>query len=68
MSRAIADTSVFVAQESGRELGDLPEQIAVSVVTLPSWNWECFGPRPGYPRHPPGDALKGSGDLRAASR
>lgn len=33
MSRAIADTSVFVAQESRRELGDLPEQIAVSVVT-----------------------------------
>lgn len=33
MSRAIADTSVFVAQETGRELGDLPEQIAVSVIT-----------------------------------
>lgn len=33
MSRAIADTSVFIAQESGRKLGDLPEQIAVSVVT-----------------------------------
>jgi predicted nucleic acid-binding protein len=33
LSRAIADTSVFVAQESRRELGDLPEQIAVSVVT-----------------------------------
>ena len=33
MSRAIADTSVFIAQESGRTLGDLPEQIAVSVVT-----------------------------------
>jgi predicted nucleic acid-binding protein len=33
LSRAIADTSVFIAQESGRELGDLPEQIAVSVVT-----------------------------------
>ena len=33
MSRAIADTSVFIAQESGRELGDLPEQIAVSVIT-----------------------------------
>lgn len=33
MSRAVADTSVFVAQESGRELGDLPEEIAVSVVT-----------------------------------
>jgi predicted nucleic acid-binding protein len=33
LSRAIADTSVFIAQESGRQLGDLPEQIAVSVVT-----------------------------------
>lgn len=33
MSRAIADTSVFIAQESGRDLGPLPEQIAVSVVT-----------------------------------
>lgn len=33
MSRAIADTSVFIAQETGRELGDLPEQIAVSVIT-----------------------------------
>ncbi len=33
MSRAIADTSVFVAQETGRSLGELPEQIAVSVVT-----------------------------------
>jgi hypothetical protein len=33
LNRAIADTSVFIAQESGRELGDLPEQIAVSVVT-----------------------------------
>jgi len=33
LSRAIADTSVFIAQETGRELGELPEQIAVSVVT-----------------------------------
>lgn len=33
MRRAIADTSVFVAQETGRTLGELPEQIAVSVVT-----------------------------------
>lgn len=33
MSRAVADTSVFIAQETGRELGDLPEQIAVSVIT-----------------------------------
>lgn len=34
MSRAIADTSVFIAQEEGRELGELPEQIAVSVITV----------------------------------
>lgn len=33
MSRAIADTSIFIAQETGRELGELPEQIAVSVIT-----------------------------------
>lgn len=33
MSRAIADTSIFIAQENGRELGDLPEQVAVSVIT-----------------------------------
>lgn len=33
MTRAIADTSIFIAQETGRELGDLPEEIAVSVVT-----------------------------------
>lgn len=33
MSRAIADTSIFIAQETGRELGDLPTEIAVSVIT-----------------------------------
>jgi predicted nucleic acid-binding protein len=33
LSRAIADTSVFVAQETGRGLGDLPDEIAVSVIT-----------------------------------
>lgn len=33
MNRAIADTSVFVAREAGRPLGDLPDEIAVSVVT-----------------------------------
>lgn len=33
MSRAIADTSVFVARESGRELGEMPEELAVSVIT-----------------------------------
>jgi predicted nucleic acid-binding protein len=33
LSRAIADTSIFIAQETGRQLGELPEQIAVSVIT-----------------------------------
>lgn len=33
MSRAIADTSIFIAQETGRKLGELPEEIAVSVIT-----------------------------------
>lgn len=33
MKRGLADTSVFVAQEVGRELGELPEKIAVSVIT-----------------------------------
>jgi predicted nucleic acid-binding protein len=35
MSRALLDTSVFVAQEQGRPLTrPLPDQVAVSVVTL----------------------------------
>lgn len=33
MTRAIADTSVFIAREADRPLGDLPDEIAVSVVT-----------------------------------
>jgi predicted nucleic acid-binding protein len=33
MSRAVADTSVFIAGEAGRTLGTLPDEIAVSVVT-----------------------------------
>lgn len=32
--RAILDTSVFVAREQQRPLGELPEEVAVSVVTL----------------------------------
>lgn len=34
MTKAVADTSIFIAQETGRELGDLPEKIAVSVITV----------------------------------
>jgi hypothetical protein len=33
MSQAVADTSVFIAAETGRPLGELPDEIAVSVVT-----------------------------------
>ena len=32
--RGLLDTSVFVARGSGRPLGELPEQVAVSVVTI----------------------------------
>jgi hypothetical protein len=34
LNKAVADTSVFIAQETGRELGDLPEKLAVSVITI----------------------------------
>ena len=33
MTRAVADTSVFIARESGRPLEALPQQVAVSVIT-----------------------------------
>ena len=32
MSRAVADTSIFIGREAGRPLGELPDEIAVSVV------------------------------------
>jgi predicted nucleic acid-binding protein len=32
--RGILDTSVFIATEAGRPLGELPETAAISVVTL----------------------------------
>ena len=30
----LLDTSVFIARETGRRLGDLPDQVAVSVVSI----------------------------------
>jgi predicted nucleic acid-binding protein len=30
----LLDTSIFIARESGRELGKLPERVAISVVTI----------------------------------
>jgi predicted nucleic acid-binding protein len=32
--RAILDTSVFIAREPGRPLAELPDEVAVSVVTI----------------------------------
>jgi predicted nucleic acid-binding protein len=32
--QAVLDTSVFIAREQGRPLGDLPDRVAISVVTL----------------------------------
>jgi predicted nucleic acid-binding protein len=34
LNKAVADTSIFIAQETGRALGELPEKIAVSVITV----------------------------------
>jgi predicted nucleic acid-binding protein len=34
VTRALADTSVFVATETGRPVGPLPDALAISVVTL----------------------------------
>jgi predicted nucleic acid-binding protein len=34
MSVGLLDTSVFIARESGRSLGALPDRVAVSVVTI----------------------------------
>ena len=36
MSRGLADTSVFIARESGRALDDaaLPDELAISVITI----------------------------------
>ena len=34
MTVALADTSVFIARESGRPLGELPDEVGVSVITI----------------------------------
>jgi predicted nucleic acid-binding protein len=34
MTAGLLDTSVFIAREDGRAIGDLPERVAVSVVTI----------------------------------
>jgi hypothetical protein len=34
VAAGLLDTSVFIAREDGRELGELPDRVAVSVVTI----------------------------------
>ena len=34
MTAGLLDTSVFIARESGRPLGELPERLAISAVTI----------------------------------
>ena len=34
LKRGLLDTSIFIAREAGRPLGELPDTVAVSVVTL----------------------------------
>ncbi len=34
MTRGLADTSIFIAKERDRPLGELPSELAVSVVTI----------------------------------
>ncbi len=34
MTAGLLDTSVFIAREDGRPLGELPERVAISVVTI----------------------------------
>lgn len=34
MTRGLADTSIFISQERARPLGELPDELAVSVVTV----------------------------------
>lgn len=34
LGAGLLDTSIFIATESGRPLGELPERVAVSVVTI----------------------------------
>ncbi len=33
-SSGLLDTSVFIARETGRQLGELPDRVAISVVTI----------------------------------
>ncbi len=44
-SAGLLDTSVFIAREGGRALGELPEHVAVSVVTIGELQLGVLGAR-----------------------
>ncbi len=54
---ALADTSVFIAREDGRALGELPERVAVSVVTLGELELGVLNARDAATRARRGDTL-----------
>jgi predicted nucleic acid-binding protein len=53
----LADTSIFIAREEGRPLGELPERVAVSVVTLGELELGVLNARDAATRAQRGDTL-----------
>ena len=53
----LADTSVFIAREEGRPLTQLPDRIAISVVTLGELELGVLNARDGATRARRGDTL-----------
>lgn len=53
----LLDTSVFIARESGRPLEDLPERVAVSVVTLGELHFGVLAAKDSSARGRRGDTL-----------
>ena len=53
----LADTSVFIARESGRPLGELPERVTVSVVTIGELELGVLNARDAATRARRGDTL-----------
>lgn len=53
----LADTSVFIAREDGRPIGELPERVAVSVVTLGELELGVLNARDAATRALRGDTL-----------
>jgi predicted nucleic acid-binding protein len=56
-SAGLLDTSVFIAHETGRSLGELPERVAVSVVTIGELQLGVLAAREAPARARRGDTL-----------